>query len=365
MLRIGFVGSGLIAWTHALGLKAMIDAGVIEASIVAVHDPRERRAHGFAEAVGSPGAAVVADAAEVAARSDAVWVCTPTAAHRVAVDEALARGRAVFCEKPLDRDLAGATALVDAVAASGVVSQAGLVLRTAPVFRGLRDIVERGELGEPMAAVFRDDQYFPIQGTYASQWRADFAQTGGGCLIEHSIHDVDILRFCFGDVDAVAARTANHAGHVGVEDMAAVSLTFASGFVAQLTSVWHDILSRGSTRRIDVFFRQGMVSLNNEFRGPLRVQTSEATEDRPCPSPDWVDALPLPDDRIGLAIRAYVEANRGFVDAVNGGRRPEPGLDVALEAHRLVDAAYRSSAAGGAPIDLGAPFERSRAATQG
>ena len=236
---------------------------------MAVHDPRERRAHGFAEAVGSPGAAVVADAAEVAARSDAVWVCTPTAAHCVAVDEALARGRAVFCEKPLDRDLAGATALVDAVAASGVVSQAGLVLRTAPVFRGLRDIVERGELGEPMAAVFRDDQYFPIQGTYASQWRADFAQTGGGCLIEHSIHDVDILRFCFGDVDAVAARTTNHAGHVGVEDMAAVSLTFASGFVAQLTSVWHDILSRGSTRRIDVFFRQGMVSLNNEFRGPL------------------------------------------------------------------------------------------------
>ena len=53
-----------------------------------------------------------------------------------------------------------------------------------------------------MAAVFRDDQYFPIQGTYASRWRADVAQAGGGCLIEHSIHDVDILRFCFGEVDS-------------------------------------------------------------------------------------------------------------------------------------------------------------------
>ena len=82
-------------------------------------------------------------------------------------------------------------------------SQSGLVLRSAPVFRELRDLVQGGTLGAPMAAVFRDDQYFPIQGTYASQWRADVAQAGGGCLIEHSIHDLDILRFCFGDVDSV------------------------------------------------------------------------------------------------------------------------------------------------------------------
>ena len=95
------------------------------------------------------------------------------------------------------------------------------MLRSAPVFRALRDLVGGGSLGAPMAAVFRDDQYFPIQGTYASQWRADVAQAGGGCLIEHSIHDVDILRFCFGEVDEVAARTANHAGHEGIEDMAA------------------------------------------------------------------------------------------------------------------------------------------------
>ena len=68
---------------------------------------------------------------------------------------------------------------------------------------------------------------------------------------------------------------------------------------------------------------------------------------RACPSPAWVDALPLADDEVGLAVRAYVEADRAFVDAVTAGRAPEPGLDVALEAHRLVDAAYRSAADGG------------------
>ncbi|HWE37725.1 MAG TPA: hypothetical protein VG406_14250, partial [Isosphaeraceae bacterium] len=83
MVRIGFVGSGLIAWAHALGIKAMIDGGVIDAAITAVHDPRQRRAEGFIEAVGTPGAsssasssasaaaATVASAEEVAARADA------------------------------------------------------------------------------------------------------------------------------------------------------------------------------------------------------------------------------------------------------------------------------------------------------
>jgi myo-inositol 2-dehydrogenase/D-chiro-inositol 1-dehydrogenase len=352
MLRIGFVGSGLIAWAHGLSLKALIDGGVVDAAIVAVHDQHERRARGFADIIGGDDVAVVGDAAEVARRCDVIWVCTPTAAHRGAVDEALSAGCAVFCEKPLDVNLVEATELVEVVRASGVASQSGLVLRSAPVFRALRDLVAGGSLGAPMAAVFRDDQYFPIQGTYASQWRGDVSQAGGGCLIEHSIHDLDILRFCFGDVDSVVARTANHAGHEGIEDLAAVTLSFASGFEAQLTSVWHDILSRGSTRRLEVFCREGMVWLDEEFRGPLHIQTSDGTEDRACPSPPWVDALPLADDEVGLAVRAYVEADRAFLDAVADGRPPSPGLDVALDAHRLVDAAYRSAAHGGAPIGL-------------
>jgi predicted dehydrogenase len=350
MVRIGFIGSGLIAWAHGLGLKAMIDGGVIDASVEAVHDQRERRARSFAE---SMGADVVDDAAAVAARCDAVWVCTPTAAHRHAVDECVAAERAVFCEKPLAVDLPRAASLVEAVESAGVPSQCGLVLRSAPVFRALRGVVASGELGTPMAAVFRDDQYFPIQGRYPSKWRADVCQAGGGCLIEHSIHDVDILRFCFGGVTAVAARTANVAGYDGVEDLASVSVSFASGLEAQLTSVWHAILTRASTRRIEVFFRDGMVWLDDEFRGPLHIQTSAGTAVRRCPSPAWVDALPLADDEVGLAIRAYVEADRGFVDAVAARTIPEPGLEEALVAHRLVDAAYRSAAAGGAPVEIG------------
>lgn len=348
MLRIGFAGTGLIAWAHGLGIQAVIDGGLVDARIEAVFDRSEARAGGYA---GHFGATVARDLPDLMARCDAVWICTPTAAHREAVDAALAAGCAVFCEKPLATDLPGARDLCDAVAAAGRPAQCGLVLRSAPVFRSLRDLVASGAIGAPLAVVFRDDQYFPIQGTYASHWRAEVEQAGGGCLIEHSIHDLDILRYCFGEVERVSARTANHAGHRGIEDVAAVTLSFASELEAQLTSVWHDILSRGSTRRLEVFGSDALVWLDNEFRGPLHIQTSDGTEHRACPSPGWVDALPLSHDEVGLALRAYVEADRAFLDAVIDGTAPAPGLGEALVAHQLVDAAYRS-AAEGAPVVL-------------
>jgi predicted dehydrogenase len=278
----------VIAWAHAIGLQAMIRAGVVDAEVVAVHDLDQERAAGFAAV---NGAEAVSSTAEVLERADAVWVCTPTAGHGAVVEAAAARGRAVFCEKPLATDLAGAEALTATVAGSGVAAQVGLVLRSAPVFRALHDLLASGELGAPMTATFRDDQYFPVQGVYGSTWRGDVEVAGGGCLIEHSIHDLDILRYCLGEVTEVTGRTANFSGHEGVEDLATVSLQFASGASGELVSVWHDILSRGSTRRVEVFCRRGMAWLDNDFLGPLHVQTTAGTEVRLCPPPAWVRVL--------------------------------------------------------------------------
>jgi predicted dehydrogenase len=153
-------------------------------------------------------------------------------------------------------------------------------------------------------------------------------------------------------VTEVSGRTGSFSGHEGVEDLATVSLQFASGARAELVSVWHDILSRGSTRRVEVFCRGGMAWLDDDFLGPLHVQTTEGTEVRPCPPPGWVRDLSLGDDDIGLAISAYVEADRAFLDAVAAGRAPEPSFDEAVVAHRLVDAAYRSARAGGTPVTM-------------
>lgn len=349
-MRIGFIGTGLISWAHGLSLKALIDAALLDATVGAVHDEDPARAQGFAAVF---DAQVVSSATEVAAASDLVWVCTPTSSHRGAVEAAAAAGCAIFCEKPLSTDLASARTLVSVIESAGVPAQSGLVLRAAPVFRALKELVASGSLGRPMAAVFRDDQYFPTQGTYASTWRGDVIQAGGGCLIEHSIHDVDILRFCFGEVSSVAGRTAAFAECPGIEDRATVTLSFTSGFEAHLTSVWHQILSRGSSRRIELFCEEGMVSLSNEWIGPLRIETTAGVEQRPCPPPEWLQDLSLGNEEIGLAVKPYTEAARGCVEAVADGRAPEPSVQEALVAHRIVDAAYQSSDLGGQPVALG------------
>ena len=135
--------------------------------------------------------------------------------------------------------------------------------------------------------------------------------------------------------------------------MAAVTLSFASGFEAQLTSVWHDILSRGSTRRLEVFCREGMVWLGNEFRGPLVSRPARGQRCAACPVAPVGRGAALADEEVGLAVRAYVEADRAFVEAVMAGRRTRARAGGgARVAHRLVDAAYRSAAGGGAPIGV-------------
>ena len=351
MLRIGFAGAGLIAWAHGLCLQAMIEAGLIDASITSVYDLDSERAARFAKVTGG---VVAGGIGEVVERSDAVWVCTPTAAHRAVVEAAAAGGRAVFCEKPLATDLAGASELDGVVRAAGVPAQVGLVLRATPVFGAARAIAASGELGRPMAAVFRDDQFFPIRGHYGSTWRSDPRQAGGGCLIEHSIHDLDILRFCLGEVAQLSAHVASFAGYEDIEDLATVSLQFVSGASAELVSIWHDITTRGSTRRVELFFERGLVWLDDDFVGPLHVETSSGVEERACQMPPWVRDLRFRGD-VPLALRSYVEEDRAFVDALRAGTPPQPDFAEAVVAHRLVDAAYRSAASGGVPIAFAHP----------
>jgi predicted dehydrogenase len=212
--------------------------------------------------------------------------------------------------------------------------------------------VQSGELGRPMTVVFRDDQYLPNQGQYASEWRADVTIAGGGTLLEHSIHDLDVLRWMLGEVTSVSARTANFAGHPGIEDLAVATLTFESGAVGTLTSAWHQILSRPSTRSLEVICERGIAAVpTNEFRGPLRVITDGGNEERDFGYEPWVAALPIEEPWLAFA-GTYAPQALQFLTAVAEGRTPAPGLDVAVAAHRLADAVYRSAALDGTAVTV-------------
>jgi len=344
--KIGIIGCGFITMLHSRAIKGLVDADLVDAAVVAACDTDLARAQTVARAHGADVATT--DPAALLAAVDAVWICTPTVSHRELVEQAAAAGVAIFCEKPLAFTADDAAAM--AAAAAAVPSQVGLVLRTSPVLMVMRDLVRSGDLGRAMAVVFRDDQYLPNQGQYASEWRADVAIAGGGTLIEHSIHDLDVLRWILGDATSVSARTSSFAGHPGIEDVAVATVAFESGATATLTSVWHQILSRPSTRAIEVLCERGIVSIDgDEFTGPLRLVSDGRTESWACPPEPWVLDLPI-DEPWKRYAGTYAPQARAFLDAVAEGRAPTPSLDVAVAAHRLADAVYASAALGGAPI---------------
>ncbi|HEY4400388.1 MAG TPA: Gfo/Idh/MocA family oxidoreductase [Acidimicrobiia bacterium] len=351
MIRIGIVGCGHIGTVHSFALRQLGDAGLVDARVVGTFDADHERAAGIAR---HHDARPYEQLGQLVAEVDVVWVCTWTAAHLEAVCAAGEQSRAVFCEKPL------APTLVDAERLAGVLArvphQVGLVLRHAPVFRAAADLVAEGKYGRPLTTVLRDDQYFPIQGFYASAWRADVTKAGGGTLLEHSIHDVDVLRWVLGaaagEPREVAAHTASMFGHPGIDDASSVTFRFEDGSTATIVSVWHQILTRGSRRRLEVFCEDALLWTDDDYLGPLHVETRNGEELVESPPPPWIDRFEVA-EAFAKPLAQYAEPSKIFLDALarDGARaRGHPDADIAIAAHRLVDQAYRSAGAGSRPV---------------
>lgn len=332
-MRVGFLGAGLIATFHSKMLRGSGE----DVTWAGVFDPDAERGARFASA---SGATAARSEEAVLDGCDAVYICTWTAEHPRLVSAAVERGRPLFVEKPLAVDLAGARQLTEEVRASGLTNQVGLVLRRSPVFNLLRALL--AESGPVMAVSFRDDQFIPIQGSYGSTWRADRNRAGAGTLIEHSIHDLDLLEHVIGPVTSISARSANFHGHPDIEDAVVAGLTFAEGGLATLTSVWHDVLSRPSLRRVEVFCTDCWFAVEGDWFGPLTWQAPDGP-------PVVLDGQEVLDECARRGI-ATPNPDGDFVRAVRDGMAAWPDVGVALRAHELVGAAYQSAAAGGAPV---------------
>jgi len=242
--------------------------------------------------------------------------------------------------------LGEARAIRAAVEAAHLPHQLGLILRTSPAFRQVRALCGEPALGRLMAVHLRDDQYFPVQGRYASEWRKDRALAGGGTLIEHSIHDVDLLRWMFGEVREVWARLGNHAGHPGIEDLALVQAELAGGGRASLLSVWHQIGSRPSTRRLEIFFERGRIEVEDEVLGPVSLELGDAPRrviEQDEVARHYLQTHPalLP---LGLQVASPQEVEDYlFLRALADGRPPAPDFAEGVAAHEIVEAAYLSA----------------------
>ena len=153
-----------------------------------------------------------------------------------------------------------------------------------------------------------------------------------------------MLRFLVGEVVRVSANTANFHGHDGIEDVANATLVFAGGAIGTLTSVWHDNLARPSLRRVEIFCeRRYIVIEGDDWFGPVHWTDTDGA------------AGSLEGDEIVAAVAAIgrrlaeprrrVRPRRGRAANLRIPTSPPP-----CEAHRIVDAMYRSAAKEGATV---------------
>lgn len=337
-VRIGFLGGGLIATYHGKSLRR---SGA-DAVIAAVYDADPERTAAFARA---SGAEPMTSEEAVLDAVDAVYICTWTSEHPRLVAAAVARGLPVFCEKPLATTLEEARAMATEVQEAGVVNQVGLVLRSSPAFLELKHQLEDPRSGRVQAVVLRDDQFLPVQGMYGSTWRADPSKAGAGTMLEHSIHDVDALEWLLGPAVSVSARSSTFHGNPGIEDTVVVGMEMASGAQVSLTSVWHQLLERPSLRRLEVICEHAFLTVEHDVMGP--VTWTRPGEQGSLEGAELFSAVAARHE--GLS----PNQDAGFVEAVASGRPgPHPDLRTAVRAHVVVDAVYRSAAAGGAPVDV-------------
>jgi len=360
--KIGIIGGGNMGTTHGKAAHFLIKQGLIDAELVGVAESDPERRASFATASGVTLAVADPDELIASPEINTVYVCTPTVGHRDLVAQVSAAGKALFCEKPLAFNAQDAEAMAASVRSAGITHQVGLVMRFSAVTTVTRALVNDAEFGRPMTATMIDDQYFPIQGRYASTWRGDRTQVGAGTLLEHAIHDIDMLIWFFGPVRRVHGAIRNFAGKDGVEDLSAAMIEFESGAVATHTSIWHNVLHRGSSRRINVTCENAQFSWeDDDWAGAFRVDAQRDGGRTEISSSEVVrrhiDLAGIDDERLRAIMvpeprgQPYILEDYRFLKAVSEDRPASPDFEVAVYAHRIVDAIYQS-AREGRPIDI-------------
>lgn len=231
--RIGFLGTG---WIGRHRMEAIIGTGAVEA--VGIADPSAEMA---AEARKLAPEAALAEGIEelLDLGLDGVVIATPSALHAEQSIAALARGVAVFCQKPLGRTAAEARAVVDAARKADRLLAVDFCYRHQHGTERIAELVRSGALGRVFAAdlVFHN-AYGPDK-----PWFYDPALSGGGCVMDLGVHLVDLALWMFDFPEVTDVQAQLFAGGEPlkgdkVEDYAAAQIAFAGGISVRLACSW-------------------------------------------------------------------------------------------------------------------------------
>ncbi len=242
-LRMGIIGTGMIANSHAKQYQAMENA-----RITAVADIDRARAKTFAKTYNT--AKVFTDWKDLLEQPnvDAVSICLPVHLHAPATIDALEAGKHVLCEKPMARNASEAQAMVDAEKKTGRKLMVYYRRRFSTSARRAKEIIDAGELGRIYFSKLLFHRWRGRPGYDMPSFGAWFMkkeQAGGGIMMDMGGYSLDLILglLDFPRIKAVSAamyreidKEKAEAAGVDVEDLAVGLVRLADG-----GSIWIDV----------------------------------------------------------------------------------------------------------------------------
>ncbi|MDE0527813.1 MAG: Gfo/Idh/MocA family oxidoreductase [Truepera sp.] len=278
----------------------------------------------------------------LAERPDAVLICSENANHRELVELAAAAGVHVLCEKPIEVSCESARAMREVCDRAGVHFMTAFPMRFDVNIRAAREVMARGELGEVYAINGVNHSENPYR---HRAWFAQQALAGGGAVMDHTVHLLDLYRWFLGsEVVEVYAEVGNpfYPDEIDVDSAGLVTLTFETGVFASIDCSWSRPTSypRFGHLKMELFGDRGALSVD-AFAQHLRV---------------WSGALERTPSWIGWGDNPDLAMIKAFVASVREDREPPVTWRDGYEALRVALACYQS-AERGEPVALGSPPE--------
>jgi UDP-N-acetylglucosamine 3-dehydrogenase len=225
--RVGILS---FAHMHAASYAAVL-ADHPGATLVGIADPDAERGHTMAARFKT--AYFDSDAALLEQPLDGVIVTSENVHHRALVEKAVAAGiKTILCEKPLATTLEDARAMVRLCANSGVRLATAFPCRYAPAFQRLRARVHGGAIGEVLAIRGTN------RGSMPGGWFTNRALSGGGAVIDHTVHVADLNRVLLGrEATEVQAEIGSGFYHQEWDDTGFLTIKYG-GVFATLDTSW-------------------------------------------------------------------------------------------------------------------------------
>ena len=212
MLRAALIGFGGIAKAHRKAFAKLEEQGI--ATLVCAHDVNPE-AYNKKIVINIDSEAVeckehinfYTDLDEMFKNEqiDFVDVCVPSFLHSTITCDVLRRGYHVMCEKPMALSFKDCSAMIRASEESGKELMIGQCLRFYPAFDYIKAAIDDERFGKVTGAFFSRVSEPPVWGW--NNWFMDPALSGG-CITDLHIHDVDIVRYLFGEPEAVSCRAS-------------------------------------------------------------------------------------------------------------------------------------------------------------